>query len=347
MLQSMNICLRMSRILNFCRIQAYPSTPYSFDFLGQTFPGLCLKLLQQQPSLKSAQVIENPRYCPVGPPTQKHHELLKQLLRIRLEEFASARDRRNEEDHSLRRGINNHVPPDEHDDTIYTAHLTQAWDVWKSTSEPHKTTQWHLEVLRALSNSQEEQKKLSNAFDTSQADQEHLRTQIERLNECQQPKEFTYQIPSNWHVSKETASALISHQVDTPPDRETLINKWTTIVLQNSKFQRAIPNMGLVDITTDIDGMYMDNHTMNGDQDDEDGESEDAAGEEDDEEEIGPEKDGFDISRDQGIDTSFMDRDMLDPGLRGDGDMDVDEGGYGAEMLLPTRAQRAKDYELQ
>lgn len=251
--------------------------------------------------------------------------------------------------HSLGRGtstLNNHAQPDKHDESIYTAHLIQAWDVWKSTSESQKATQWHLEVLRALSNSQAERKILSNDLDRAKAEQEHLRTQIERLNECQQPKEFTYQIPSNWHVTKEMTSTLVSLQVDTPPDRESLINKWTTVVRRNSKFQRALPDIGLVDISTDIDGMYMDSHELNGTQEDEDGESEDAAGDEDDED-AGGEKDRFDISRDRGVDTSFMDRDMLGPGLRVDGDMDVDEGGYGAENLLTTRAQRGKDYELR
>ena len=291
-------------------------------------------------------MIENPKYCPIGSPGQTHFERLKQLLKQKLEETGNGKAKAQGANSSTQSNISSSSPSREttesYDPATYMAHLIQAWDVWKTMSEARKVSQWHLEVVRAFSNSQEEQKRLSSALAQAEAEQEHLRLQIERLNECQQPKEFTFQIPTNWHIPKKAAAVIVSSQKGDTLDRETLIGKWTTAVRANSRFQQALPEMGLTDLSTNPNGIEIEYQNADGHRDNdnnEDGDSIDAAGE-DDEDPVEmrgsfTNSDGISIQKSR-MDPNFLNRAALDPNLR-ENVMDIDHGDYGAGMLIGTR----------
>ena len=291
-------------------------------------------------------MIENPKYCPIAPPGQVHFERLRQLLKQKLEETGNGREKAQGGSSSIQSGISSSSPPrqaaESYDPATYMAHLTQAWEVWKTISEARKVSQWHLEVVRAFSNSQEEQKELSSALARAEAEQEHLRLQIERLNECQQPKEFTFQIPTNWHIPKKAAAVIVSSQRGDTLDRETLISKWTTAVRANSRFQQALPEMGLVDLSNNSNGIETEYQNADGHQDNdnnEDGDSIDAPGEDDEEPAemrdsfTGP--DGMSIQKSR-VGANFLNRATLDPSLQ-ENVMDIDPNDYGAGMLIGTR----------
>ena len=339
--------------------QAHPPSPFDFDFLSQPFPALCLRMLLKQPTIGTSQVIENPKCCPVRPPDKTHYELLRRQLTEKLEDFERAQSQSNER-HDLHDIFSPSEPTKDSrmeklDTSPYYNHLSQAFDVWKSTPNSQKDSLWHLETLRACSSAQEEAAKLRDQLLQAEAQTAHLRLQIARLNECQQPKEYTYNIPANYEVSQETVKVLASSKADVPLDRESLIKKWTAVVKDDRKYQRSLPELELADLTIP-DDVNMEDNTgegghRNGNNLEGEGDSVDAAGEDDDEVDSHP--NGVDgdspsvaANNPVKINAGELDRGVLDPSLRDndddDGAMEVDKGDFGAETLLADMKARAR-----
>ena len=324
-------------------------------------------MLPRQPTLSAAQIIENANHCPVGPPNETHHELLKKHLQRKLESFET-KQKHAQERHDLMElfspedGGRDAQPLEQSEFSSFYNHLAQAFDVWKSTPDPQKATAWHLEVLRAHSSAHDEAIKLREELVKAEAQMSHLRLQIARLNECQQPKEYTFNIPTNHEIDPETVNFLSNAKADIPLDRESLIKKWATVVKDDRKYQRALPELDLADITfpeqmdveeatprqqdPDEDGPTRDPASLNGD------DSEDAAGEVDDDMASVP--NGVNGSAVQAktkpvkVSAGTLDRGMLDPSLRNndededEDDMEVDRGDFGAELLLADVRARTK-----
>ena len=348
----------MNNLSKCISAQAHPPSPFDFDFLSQPFPALCLRLLPKQPTIAISQVIENPRYCPVGPPNKSHHELLRQRLEQRLEDFERTQSQSNE-----RQDLREIFSPTEAskdsqtkglDKSSYYNHLNQAFDVWRATPDSQKASLWHLETLRACNSAQEEAAKLRNELIQAEAQTAHLRLQIARLNECQQPKEYTYNIPSNHEVSQEMVKILGGSKADIPLDRESLIKKWTAVVKDDRKYQRYLPELDLADLAIPVDVNMEDNteedDERNRNNSEGEGDSVDAAGEDDDE--VDSHHNGVNgssapaaASNPDKLNTGVLDRGVLDPSLRSDDDngaMEVDKGDFGAEMLLADMKARAR-----
>ena len=342
--------------------QAYPPSPLDFDFLSHSFPALCLRLLPKQPSIGALQVIENPKSCPVGPPNKIHYELLRQRLKQKLEDFQRARNQAHQ-----RRELREIFPannedrgssPEEADASSYYNHLDKAFDVWKSTPDSQKASLWHLETLRAYSSTHDEVVVLQDKLAQAEVQMTHLRLQIARLSECQQPREYTYNIPVQHEISPETAQILSSSKADVPLDRESLIKKWAAIVRDDRKYQRHLPELDLADLSIP-DNMNMENDLQEeraeGNEDDSVGEgnSVDAAGDDDDEVDSHPNGLNGNVHPTENhhpvkIDAGVLDRGVMDPSLQGDEDdgaMDVDKGDFGAEMLLADMRARAQGAE--
>jgi hypothetical protein len=279
--------------------------------------------------------------------------LKQRLEEFELERLQSLQDQ-SQNDTSSESNVT-HDKSEPFDFTPYHNHLQQAWEVWKMTPEHQKSAQWHLEVLRAYSNAQDERIELSKKLVLAESQNNHLKIQLERLNECQQPKEFTFQIPTLHSVDEATTKILISQKADIAPDRETLITKWTNVVKENSKFQRALPDIGLGTLSPGQDGMEIVEGFAEGGQADEEadeGDSADAAGEDDDDdgnddgdgngEEVVSQRNGTNSVT--GVNNSRNSTSFIDPSLRTDQDnsMDVDGGDFGAEILLADMRARAQ-----
>ena len=306
-------------------------------------------------------MIENPKCCPVGPPNKSHYELLRQRLEQRLEDYERTRSQSNER-HDLR----DIFPPTEAnkdsqtpkpDNSSYYNHLSQAFDVWRATPDSQKASLWHLETLRACNTAQEEATKLRNELIQAEAQMAHLRLQIARLNECQQPKEYTYNIPANHGISQETVKMLGGSKADIPLDRENLIKKWTAVVKDDRKYQRYLPELELADLTipgdVNMEDTAEEDDERNRSNSEGEGDSVDAAGEDDDE--VDSHHNGINgnnppavASNPVKLNAALLDRGVLDPSLRGDngtasnGAMEVDKGDFGAEMLLADMKARAR-----
>ena len=326
-------------------------TPFDFDFFAQNFPALCIKLLPSQPTINSPQLIENPRYCPVAPPTKSHLDLVRQQVRQRMEEFESNRALAQGplsglQERSSTLGTTAEFEQEEHDSNSYHEHLTQVWELWKSIPESQKTQQWHLEALRAISAAEPERKKLSDTIAQLKGEKAHLSIQIQRLNECQQPKEYTYKIPTYHNITSEANKKLGTNTADGFLDPETLIDKWMTVAMESNKTQTALPQFSILD-GDDLDEFDIDDdNDEDGEEEGEEDDSADAAGEDDDE--VVAQRNGnannangtLGIGTGNGtrVNTSLLDRGVLDPSLRDDHDhdssMEVDGGDFGGESLL-------------
>lgn len=201
-------------------------------------------MLPKPPTICAGQVIENSKSWPVKAPGQMQFESLRQQLSKRLEEFEKdkARDaerREGSEDNPI---ANGQKEDRKEDFSPYYAHLSQAYDAWVSTSEPKKTDMWHLESLRAFAREKQEHEETLRRLAGAEAEAAHLRLQVRRLNECQQPQEFLSYPPQQFGVSRPTAN-LVTDAANTPLEREALIAKWAERVKANTSFQRSLPSL--------------------------------------------------------------------------------------------------------
>ena len=328
-------------------------------------------MLPKQPTLCAVQVVENTKCCPINPPTKAHYELLKQNLNQKLSDFsqipAQARQWRDVHDPLSQNGEAQTPSSRLIDPSVYKTHLNGAFDVWKGTPDAQKASLWRLETLRAYNAAHDETASLRDQLSKAETQMAHLRLQIARLSECQQPKEYTFNIPAHHEISVPTVKGLAESKVELPLDREDLIKKWVEVVKENGKYQRALPELELSDLTVPSYLMEVEQEGMDGAADSAqpddgegsaagDGDSADAAGEDDDEV-VTPHVNGINGITARGapstatgsaplkVGSTALDRSMLDPGLRNEDDeeaMEVDRGDFGGEMLLANLKAREK-----
>ena len=358
----------MKSITNCFSVHAHQPSPFDFDYFSQTFPALCLRMLPRQPTLSAAQVIENSKCCPIGPPGKAQYDLLLKALNKTLEEFSRSQAQAHE-----RRDLHDLLSPNDSlktslfeapDSSAYKTHLGQAFDVWKATPDSQRTSLWHLETLRAYSAAHDETSDLRTQLSKADTQMAHLRLQIARLSECQQPKEYTYNIPAHHAISASTVKGLADSKADLPLDREDLIKKWLEVVKDDTRYQRALPELELADLEVpdeegmmDVeqnfagagDGAGEENGSMAGGEGGE-GDSADAAGEDDDDDNDDDENNdvasapqrtngvngagggtaaptaamGGGAAKAVKVGGAAIDQSVLDPSLREDGDGDED-----------------------
>ena len=307
-------------------------------------------MLPKQPTIASAQVIENPKSWPIQPPGQTQLDVLRQHLAHRLQEFSRERrlalDRQNSEDmDTANHEVNDQTP----DSALYHGHLNKSFAAWRGLPESKQRETWHLEALRAFAREQQDHEETKAKMSKQEADIAHLRLQLNRLNDCQQPREFLMSPPGRMQVSREAAYVVSNKSSELPLDSEALIAKWTARVQSNSSFQRSLPAPPEQSESSEpMNGVEIYNseaHNTNGGnastvhgEDD----SEDAAGEDDDDlaQQTGPRAPEAPINRA-----------VLDPNLRdSDSDllMDIGESDAAdiqrAQAMLDTMA-RERDRE--
>ena len=232
------------------------------------------------------------------------------------------------------------------DTGLYHGHLVSAFGTWRSLPEPKQREQWHLEALRAFVREREEHEETKAKLGKQEAEMAHMRLQLNRLNECQQPREYLQFPPNRIELSKEAASA-VGNTPDLILDTEKLITKWTAHVQTNTSFQRSLPVPAEQPETFEpMNGIEMmdptEKQNTNGgaassvhDEDD----SEDAAGEDDD--------DLAGQASSVRAPQAPMDRTILDPNLRNAGadhvmeGIETDDGGFGNAGALLAKLSQA------
>ena len=322
-------------------------------------------MLPKPPTIGAVQVIENDKSWPVKAPGQSHFELLQQQLSRHLEEFEKekARDAVSREGLEDSPMVNGHKQNRKEDFSPYYAHLSQTYDAWASVSEPKRVEMWHLESLRAFSREKQAHEESLRKLANAEAEAAHLRLQVRRLNECQQPREFLSYPPQQFGVSRPTAN-LVADAADTPLEREAMITKWTARVKANASFQRSLPS--LTDVTKASTAPTTEpmqpmngvesfappaaastaNAVPNGEHlldQGADGDSADAAGEDDDDDIVAATSQPR-LTAGPGLGSlPAVEGGVLDPTLRGQVHaMEVDSGDFGAGYLLADMNARSK-----
>lgn len=238
---------------------------------------------------------------------------------------------------------NNHsdVGNAQKEDQRYYDHLTKAYKMWSDLQEPQKKEVWHLEALRAFAREDEEHRKTQLKLHEAEQEAANLRIQLERLNECQQPREYLLFPPNQLPITRETASIVASNSDNIPLEYDKLVEKWKVRIQSNRSAQKPLPQLqnletpmsshhtnGLSPYTHQPSNGNLQLHSQGISDDD----LMDAPGDEDD-----------DLSGQVRAPTASMDRRMLDPKLRDQGDEIMQgiegdgEGFVGGRLLAGLR----------
>jgi hypothetical protein len=218
----------------------------------------------------------------------------------------------------------------------YLDHLDNTFQTWIRLDETQKAKVWHLEALRAFVREQTEHGETHVKMEHLEQENANLRLQITRLNECQQPREFTFFSPTQLPISRDVAVSLAASEKHNRFDYDEMVRKWKARVLFIRPAQKPLPQgLAALSDTHELNGRPSYDHDQpNGDMDLEadDDDLMDAPGEMDDE------VDGVQTRMPAGP----MNQGMLDPKLRAPGDdvmHGMENGGnfLGGKLLTELR----------
>ena len=235
------------------------------------------------------------------------------------------------------------IDGDNVEDQRYFKHLEKSYMLWVGLPESQKKDLWHIEVMQAFIREGKAHGKTHIKLDNAELEAANLRIQLDRLNECQQPREYLLFPPNQLPVSRETANLVASDSQNILLDYEKLVEKWKARIQTNRSTQKSLPAPTHSTPTsarhTNGVSAYAPKHMIEGPQL-QDGASEDdlmdALGEEDDE-----------LNGQVRASTATMERGILDPSLREHGPDEVMDGiegdgeGYGSGRLLASLREYA------
>ena len=180
----------------------------------------------------------------------------------------------------------------------YYEHLNNIFNNWKSLPDLRKQEMWHLESLRAFARERQEHGETHIKLQRAEQEVAYLKTQVDHLNKCQQPREFLLFPPSMVPFSRRTADVLCENSPRSDLDYDALVSKWKLRIQNSRNTQKSLPPVELQNIPTPLipspqlnngGGPSFDRGPINGDgqsyvyQDDDASDSDlmDAPGEED------------------------------------------------------------------
>ncbi|KAI9835881.1 MAG: hypothetical protein M1819_001779 [Sarea resinae] len=232
--------------------QVNSPSPFDFNPLTLTFPALCLRCLSAPSTLFSTQPFATNLSWPLEPPGQGQYETLRyhfqdRFHQWRIQRAASAeRERRGspaflngnhqflygQDDNQNEQQQQEHIEEDK-----VIRHLADAFGHWKSISDKQKHEYWRLETLRAFARAEEKRKETQSVLEMTQQEVEHLKEQVDRLNRCQQPREFLIQPPTTIPLLKNTAKELnvIPGADFRGWDYDRLVAKWKAVIQDNRR----------------------------------------------------------------------------------------------------------------
>jgi hypothetical protein len=319
--------------------------PFEFEFFNYSFPALCLRCLSSPSIISSSELVPSRLSWPVSPPGPETLEIVRERVTLSLKRWHKIQ--RDNADLGLNGStsiLTNFTNSDNAkvEDQLYYEHLNKAYLLWADLSESQKKETWHIEALRAFAREQEAHSETRRNLYNAEQETANLRIQVNRLNECQQPREYLLFPPKQLPISKETARLIPANSEELSFELDKLLDKWKAKIRTDRSAQKPLPALQRVDTpesTNHRNGLpsYLQ-QTLNGDGDmnAHNGLSEDdlidAPGDEDDE-----------IGGQVRAPMAAMDRRMLDPKLRDEGDevmqgIEGDGDGYvGGRLLAELR----------
>ncbi|KAK2743323.1 hypothetical protein FQN55_007520 [Onygenales sp. PD_40] len=228
-------------------------SPFDFDLQTQTFPALCLQVLPAPPSLFSAHPFPSPTSFPLEPPGEELREvvqqsLLKQIQYWKSEQLAVAVS------HSSQGPNNTGSPPprdlqtiersaQEHEE-MTVRHLRLSLDHWRSLPRLSQQDMWRLEVMRAFAREKQKREDIEKQLARTQQEANQLRAQIDRLENCQWPREFAIfppdMLPIPRDVSRQLTEDSTVNNIDASRwDYDNVVAKWKRVVMHDKSMGRA------------------------------------------------------------------------------------------------------------
>jgi hypothetical protein len=194
-------------------------TPFDYDPLSLDFPALTLHCLPPPPTLNQVTPSPFPGSWCITPPENQQYEALRAHFR---EAFHSWR---------INRAVTSSAHPDEllfyrsdlsrssdEEAEINAAaqdleekilsHLDMTFRQWCSMSSSQKELVWRLSLARAVGHKDHTISSLKSDREKILQENAHLRTQVEQLSRCQQPREFQMMPPSTMTISSRVATEL-------------------------------------------------------------------------------------------------------------------------------------------
>ncbi|MCJ1316504.1 hypothetical protein MMC15_001825, partial [Xylographa vitiligo] len=300
-----------------------PRAPFAFDFFGESFPSLCFRCLTCPTIISNSRLVPNNLSWPVDVPGPSQLENIRQRISTHVQWWRSQRRAA-----AALRTSDLSVVDDKHLGTLDEAkeeqrhndYLIRAYNAWNDLPETEKQDIWHTESMRAFAREQREHGETHIKLVRIEQEAANLRLQLERLNECQQPREFLLFPPNQLKVSREAATIVAENSADTSLDFDKLVDKWKSRVQSGRNEQKSLPPSQLSTAAAiQLNGISSYNQaSLNGDslapQGVSDDDLMDAPGDEDDD--LGQAR----------MPTATMDRGMLDPKLRDQGADEVMQG---------------------
>ena len=300
-----------------------PSAPFPFDFFGESFPSLCFRCLTCPSVISNSRLVPNDLSWPIDVPGPKQLENIRQRVSTHVQWWRSQRRAA-----AALRSSDLSVVDSKHPGSLVEAneeqrhhdHLARAYNAWNNLPEAEKQEIWHIESMRAFAREQSEHGETHVKLAHVEQEAANLRLQLERLNECQQPREFLLFPPNQLKVSREAATIVAENSADTSLDFDKLVDKWKSRIQSGRNEQKSLPPSQTPTATSiQLNGISSYGHQpLNGHplahQEVSDDDLMDAPGDEDDD--LGQAR----------MPTATMDRGMLDPKLRDQGPDEVMQG---------------------
>jgi hypothetical protein len=191
------------------------ASPFDYDPLSLDFPALTLHCLPPPPTLFQVSPVPSAGSWTIAPPGDPQREALRSHFR---EAFHAWR---------ITRAVTSSAHPDEmliyrsdlsrssDEEEINTAaqdledkvlnHLDAAFMQWSSLSSVVKDQVWRLELARSVGRKALTISSMKSDREKILQDNAHLRTQVEQLSRCQQPREFQMMPPTTIPISSRAA----------------------------------------------------------------------------------------------------------------------------------------------
>ena len=266
--------------------------------------------------------ISRERSWSIEPPSSYHLEALRRWLDTKLRDWRIRRRASGIARPTKSASTNGHRSPssilslsdpeaDEHE-TLCIKHLNDAYQNWQNLSEMQKHEKWHSECVAALTQEQDRHRQTKDRIERLER---HVQSLQSELNE-----RSSRVVPTNFPISLQTAIQTLDSATDLAEwDYDKLIQKWQSRILKERSTQRPLPPLTAFNIPNPdtaqsppyIDGAHL--YTRPQQQGSSDGHNQDGTdGVEEEEDLVDAPGDEDDAET-----PTFIDRDLLDPTLRG------------------------------
>ncbi|RDW93713.1 uncharacterized protein DSM5745_01035 [Aspergillus mulundensis] len=223
-------------------------SPFEFEIQNQTFPSLCLLLLPPPPTLFTASPFPSNTSFPLDPPGQDHLNIVRQAIHAKIEQWQSdqlaAESSTNPGKSTLGMDATTIQRNAQQHEELSQRHLELAFKHWASLPHESRREAWQLEIMRAFAREAEKRKSLDDQLARVQQEANQLRSQVEKLGNCQWPREFALFPPETLPLPRDVARELDAKESQISPgsarwDYENVVAKWKRVVMHDRTMGRA------------------------------------------------------------------------------------------------------------